>query len=102
MRANELIRGKCYKVESNITEYIIFDTIEDNKIYTHNFYVYHDEDDLIFQRLDTYFCSVLWFDDISKCDCEGIDISFIIDVLPYNHPIKINYLRKQRIKKLLS
>ena len=105
MRANELIKGKCYKVDSNITEYIIFDKIDDKKIYTHNFYVYHDgDDDLIFRRLDNYFCSVLWFDEISncRCRCEEIDISVIVDVLPYNHPIKINHLRKKKIKNLLA
>ena len=104
MVAEDLIEGKWYKFLNSFGEEIYFPFRE---IKDGNIYGYGDKDAFfIFKRKLTHVFN-LNTDGVFIWKDEGVDvfeeISYdeVINIMPDNNVIKINYLRKQRIKKLL-
>lgn len=105
MKSKDLIKGKCYKVDKN---YIMFEKIEDDKIYTFNYCLEIKNNIITYKTLDTtlsfvgnYFCTLLWFDYFTMFKCEEIEKSLFISLLPLGHPERIKF-RNNRIKNILN
>lgn len=106
MRVDDLIKDKWYKIYSKNDDFFDcfkFEKIEDNKIYSYNFYISPytkiPYTKIPYTKIVNHLCSVIFLDNYKISE---IDISEIVNYLPQNNPDKINYFRNQRIKQLLA
>ena len=98
MKVEDLIIGQCYCVRlvNTLTYYYFrFEKFEDNKIYSYGY-----EIDTGVYILDTYFCDNKQF--IEDNIVEETKFDKFVEFLPIGHPDKINYFRKEKIKKLCN
>lgn len=93
MKASELIPNHFYSYTNFIFK---FDKI-DNKFLNAHYYFNNLSGTFIFKGDGT----CLTFSDSDK-NYKEISFLEIVELLPQNHPDKINYIRKQRINKLLN
>ena len=105
MKIKDLIKDKWYKL--NYSYVFKFEKLEnseelnDNGIFYHDIYSYNFYLNLIeenYFNIEDSFCAIIL--DFNYPLSE-IDITEVIYLLPERHPDRVNFLRKQRIKRLL-